>query len=145
MTLLYKGLDIMEWTKDLLDNPKSQGAIDDHIDTINSNFPINLIAIAIPMNTNAQAMAARGSNFVIDPATYSARFMNKIHAVGKNVLFRGTDCAFEGIYSFAKVNHRNGHRYSFFGDNITDNFTAGTRNHGYGRTSATGNLSTNYL
>lgn len=147
MALQYRGIDIMGWTKDTLDNPVGQTQIDAHIDQLTRDYPtLNLIATSIPMNTNAQAMAARGSNFAIEPATYAARFNNKIHANACGGIFRGTDCAFEGIYSFSKASKRNGSKYSFFGDPITDSFSSvALRNHGYSLTSSSGNIATNYL
>lgn len=144
--LTYRSLDIMAWTKDYLDNPFSQANIDTHVAQIASDFPtLTHIGIAIPQNTNAEALAERGSNFAIEPATYAARFTSAIHANGLNVLWRGTDSFFEGIYSFSKDDYRNGNRYTYFGTNVTDDFASGVRTHGYGKTSADGNLSTNYL
>lgn len=144
--LTIRSIDTMSWTKDYLDNPFSQANIDTHIAQVASDFPtLTHISIAIPMNTNAEALAERGSNFAIEPATYAARFTSAIHTNGLNVIWRGTDSFFEGIYDFSKDDYRNGNRYTYFGTNITDDFAAGVRNHGYGRTSADDNLSTNYL
>lgn len=147
MALEFPGIDTMAWSKDLLDNPKSAASITAHMNALCRDFPaMGYIGTSIPMNTNVQAVAARGTNFAIEPATYAARFLDAIHANGRKVIFRGTDCAFEGIYSFSKGSLRNGNRYTFFGDSITDNFSSSsTRTHGYGATSAAGNLSTNYL
>jgi hypothetical protein len=147
MSLIYRSIDIMKQTKDSLDNPISSAFSNNEIDSICRDYPtVNLISIAIPMNTNAQALAVRGSNFGIEPATYAAQFMNRIHTNNRCVLFRGTDCAFEGIYNFPKVNYRNGSKYTYYGEDITDNFSSGfTRNHGYSLTSAAGNLSSQYL
>src|SRR3990167_9500165 len=143
----FLGVDIMSLTKDLLDNPASQTQTDALINSIASDFStITHIGISIPMNTNAEALAERGSNFSIEPATYAAQFTDKIHAVGKKVLWRGTDCFFEGIYNFTKVGKRNGNRFTYLVTDITDNFSSTeVRNHGYGLSSSAGNLSSNYL
>jgi hypothetical protein len=107
--LEYRSIDMMQLSKDLLDSPASSTHTDNHIEALCRDYPtLTHIGISVPMNTNAQAMAARGSNFGIEPATYAAQFIDKIHAMGKKVLFRGTDCAFEGIYSFAKTDKVNG-------------------------------------
>lgn len=147
MALQYRGIDIMGWTKDYLDNPFSEASITAHISALVRDFPsITHIAVAIPMNTNAEALSARGSNFGIDPATYATRFVSQIHAQGKKVIWRGTDCYFEGIYSFSKASLSNGNRFNVLGDDVTDTFdSSNTRNHGYGLTSAGGNLSSHYL
>lgn len=147
MALQYSGIDIMSLTKDLLDNPAGQTQIDNLIDAIVRDYPsISHIGVSIPMNYNSEATIARGSHFAIDPPTYAARFTDKIHNSGKSVLWRGTDCYYEGLYSFSKATKRNGNRYTFYGENITDDFSStASRSHGYGKTSAAGNLSTNYL
>lgn len=147
MAIQFLGVSIMNETKDRLDNPVTQTQIDNLIDAIARDFPtINIIDVTVPMNTNAEALSARGSSFAIEPATYAARFNTKIHAVGKKVYWRATDSYFEGIYSFPKQSRRNGTRYDFFGDNIVDDFSSSsTRTHGYGETSAAGNLSSHYL
>jgi len=144
MSLQYRGIDIMGWTKDTLDSPIGQTQIDAHIDGLVRDYPtLNFIGISIPMNTNAEALAERGSNFGIEPATYAARFCNKIHAEGLNIIWRGTDCFFEGIYNFDKENKRNGNKFTYFAEDITDDFSStSTRNHGYSLTSTAGNLST---
>jgi hypothetical protein len=148
--LNYRCLDLMAWTKDLLDNPLAQSQIDAHIYTqMKRDLPpplLTQLGVTVPMNTNAQAFAARGSNFAIEPGVYAKRFFDSIHGAGYGAIFRGTDCAFEGIYSFEKTTHRNGNRFTFFGDPIIDSFSStATRNHGYDKQSAAGNLSTNYL
>ena len=146
MASIYKfsGLSIMSRIKDLLDNPDTQARIDNYLEAIARDYPnANMIDVTVPMNTQAEALAARGSQFAIDPAVYASRFNNKIHALGKSVYWRATDCYFEGIYSFSKPSRRNGNRYTFFGTPIYDNFT-GIRDHGYGLTSASGNVTTNW-
>lgn len=103
MALTYICVDMMDMSKDYLDNPFSQTAIDNKVDAIIRDFPeVTHIGLAIPMNTNAEAVTARGYAFAIEPADYAARFCTKIHAEGLGVLWRGTDCYFEGIYGFAK-------------------------------------------
>lgn len=144
----YIGLDIMNDTKDKLDNPKPDVYINALIDFIAAQFPtLTHIGISVPMNTNAEAIAERaGNDFAIQPATYAQKFVDRIHQNGLKVLWRGTDCYFEGIYDFPKLSIRNGNRYTFFGDPITDNFSSSLeRDHGYDHVSAAGNLSTNYL
>lgn len=129
-------------TKDYLDNPVSSTRTNALIDLLDSSFPtLNYVGIAIPMNTNAQALAARGSNFAVDPATYAQQFMDRIHSDGLGVLFRGTDSAFEGLYSFSKLSLDNGNRFDFFGDPITDNFSSSVaRSLGYNISVAAGQL-----
>lgn len=137
----------MSLTKDLLDNPASQTQIDALTSAIKRDMPsINIIDITVPMNTNAEAISARGNPFAIDPATYAARFTTSVHNSGKSVYWRATDCYFEGIYNFPKTNFRNGNKFTFFGDTVTDNFSSSlTRNHGYSLTSPAGNLTNHYL
>jgi len=100
--LTYRGIDTMAWTKDLLDNPVGQSQIDALMSSIKRDFNPTHVGIAVPMNTNAEALAERGSNFAIQPATYAQRFTDSIHNLGMKVLHRGTDCYFEGIYNFPK-------------------------------------------
>lgn len=137
----------MSQTKDLLDNPDPQAKINAYIDALVSQYPnANIIDVTVPHNTNAEALAERGSNFAIEPGAYEKRFTDRIKFHGKLPYIRSTNCFFEGIYSFDKVNFRNGHRYSVFGTPITDDFASGVqRTHGYGKVSAADNLSTNYL
>ena len=100
--LTTKSVDIMADTKDLLDNPRSQAYANALAAAIKRDFNPHLVGISVPMNTSAEALAERGSNFAIEPATYAQRFTDAIHNNGMNVLHRGTDCYFEGIYSFPK-------------------------------------------
>lgn len=131
----------MGLTKDSLDGPVADTAITNHAIALKRDHPtITHIGVETPMNTNAQALAARGSNFTVDPAVYAGKFFAAAHAQGCAVMFRGTDCEFEGLYSFASVDRRNGHRYSFFGDAIDDTFGAGDRSIGYGVTIPAGTL-----
>lgn len=103
MSLIYRGVDIMADTKDLLDNPRSEAYADALIAAIKRDFPVTHVGISVPMNTNAEAIAERsGNDFAIEPATYAKRFTDPIHENGLNVLHRGTDCYFEGIYDFPK-------------------------------------------
>ncbi len=143
MALDYRSIDLMDWSKDRLNNPFSQAQINSLVAGLAADFPtLTHMGVSVPMNTQAQA----NPDFTIDPATYTAMFNTPIHAAGKGVIFRGTDCEFEGLYSsngFSKNTSRvNGNRYSFFGDVVTDNFSSSlTRTHGYGQTSAAGSLS----
>lgn len=152
--LLYRSADMMGWTKDLLDDGTrpSEARVDAHVLFVKeqlftpSGHGKDLVGISVPANTNAQAMTARGSNFGIDPAIYTQRFTDPIHENGLQVLARMTDCEFEGLYSFTKTNHRNGNRFTYLALPITDTFSSSaSRDHGYGLTSASGNLSSNYL
>lgn len=129
MAMQFFGIDIMGFTKDTLDTPVSQTQIDALIDGIVAAYPtITHIGVSVPMNTNAEAFAERGSNFGIDPAVYAARFCSKIHAVGKGVLWRGTDCYFEGIYGFPVSSKLNGHRYTYIVSPLVDNFSGDLSN-----------------
>lgn len=143
--LQYRSIDIMGETKDYLDAPVPSSQTNKLIDKIKLSFPtLNYIGLAVPMNTNAQAMAARGSNFAIDPATYAAQFISRMHTNGLKAIFRGTDSAFEGIYSFDKLSLNNGNRFDFFGDPISDNFSSSvSRSLGYGLVAPAGTLPTN--
>lgn len=143
----YLGVSIMSLTKDLLDNPASTTQTNELIDSIKRDFSsINLIDVTVPMNTNAEAVAARGTPFAIQPATYANQFNSRIHAKGIKVLWRGTTCEFEGLYGFSQGNKNNGNRFSFYGEDITDNFSSSaTRNHGYSLTSPAGSLTAQYL
>lgn len=112
-------------TKDYLDNPVPSTQTNKLIDKIVAGFPtLNYMGLAVPMNTNAQAVAARGTSFAIEPAAYAAQFISRMHTDGLNCIFRGTDSAFEGIYSFPKLSLNNGNRFDFFGDPIIDNFSS---------------------
>ena len=79
MALQFSSISIMGSTKDTLDAPVSATFVNNHVAALAHNFRIGYVDIAIPMNTNAQAFAARGSNFGIDPAAYAQRFMDAIH------------------------------------------------------------------
>jgi hypothetical protein len=116
MPLTYKGIDIMDWTKDRLNNPKSQAAIDAHITAIDTDFPtLTHIGISVPFNTQAQA----DPDFVIDPAVYTERFTTPIHNAGLKVLWRPTHCTFEGIYSSNGFNKNNLQNSVFKSDLVT--------------------------
>lgn len=156
----------MAQTKDLLNNPDSQATIDAYLTALQTQYPTtNIVDVTVPMNTQAEAIADRGGAFAIDPAVYAARFNNKIHALGMNVYWRATDCYFErndnpqgpnkGLYDMPWLTSkaggnggtkRNGNRFTFLGTNINDTFSStSSRDHGYGLTSAAGNLSSNYI
>lgn len=147
--LRFRGIDIMSETKDLLDNPDSDTKINNLIDSIDRDYPrLTHIGVSVPQNTNAEAFAARGSNFAIEPAVYAKKFTDRIHADGLNVLWRGTDCYFEagGLYTFPYQQLINGNRFTYLALPIDDNFSSvAPRNHGYGKISVAGDLSTNYL
>jgi len=147
MALLYRGIDTMGLTKDLMRQADPTTRMDNHLGTIHTDFPtVNLIGISFVNNTQAETATAGVSAFNEEPWTRKNRWMDKIHALGMNVLDRATDCTFEGLYDFSKVDRRNGNRYTYFATPITDNFDSdASRDHGYGLTSAAGNISTNYL
>ena len=147
MALTVRGIDIMGWTKDFLRDNFSQAQIEAHVEALVRDFPaITHIAIAVPMNTQAEATTEAVTAFSSEPAAYAKLFMDAIHAEGKKVIFRGTDCYFEGIYDFPKVGKSNGNRFITTGESITDDFSSSaTRDHGYEMSSAAANTSTNYL
>lgn len=146
-SLAYRGIDIMGLTKDLMRQNITDAQFNSHVEQIKEDFPnLNLIGISIVNNTQAEATAASVSPFYEEPWTRKNRWMDKIHSLGMNILDRATDCFFEGLYDIAKVNKRNGNRYTYFGTPIEDTFSStATRDHGYGRTSAAGNLTSQYL
>jgi Cellulase (glycosyl hydrolase family 5)/Chitobiase/beta-hexosaminidase C-terminal domain len=105
MSLSIMGVSIMDLTKDLLDNPASQAVITGRINCLADAFPqLTHILLEIPMNTNAESVTVRGHPFAIDPAAYAAMFVTPIRARGLGVLWRGTDCYFEGLYGFPQQN-----------------------------------------
>jgi len=128
-TMPYRGIDIMGWTKDTLDNNVSSTQSDDLIESLASYFNLTHIGVSIPMNTNAEALADRGYEFDSEPATYAAQFNDKIHSEGLGVLWRGTDCTFEagGLYNMTySPSKRNGNRYTYKAEDITDRFGSDT-------------------
>lgn len=100
--LAYKGIDIMGWTKDTLRNPVTQEAINAQVEGLARDFDITHIAISVPINTQAETIAEDVAPFSLEPAVYAKMFADAIHGQGLGVLWRQTDCYFEGIYDFPK-------------------------------------------
>lgn len=147
MALTVRGIDIMGWTKDYLRDNFSQAQIEAHVEALARDFPgITHIAIAVPMNTQAEATAEAVTSFASEPSAYAKLFMDAIHNEGKSVIFRGTDCYFEGLYEFPKDGGKaNGNRFITTGETVSDNFSTGVRNHGLEITSSSDSVSDNYL
>lgn len=150
MALNIIGVSIMDLTKDTLragSNQPSQALIDARINALVRDLPqLTHIAIEVPENTNAESIALGLGAFTTEPSVFAARFTTSIHNKGIGVLWRPSNCFFEGLYNFPLSNFRNGNRFTTLGTNITDSFSSTlTRNHGYGLTSAAGNVTTNYI
>lgn len=100
--LNLKGVDIMQWSKDTLDNPKTVTEINNHVAALHRSFNIQYVGLSVPMNTNAESMTERGHNFGIQPYTYAQEFADAIHNNGMNVLWRPADSYLEGLYDFTR-------------------------------------------
>ncbi len=137
----------MDQTKDVLRGTiPSVEKVDNIIGRLDTSFPtLTHVGVAVINNTIADTVTAGVGDFNIEPWDLKARFMDEIHSRGLSVLDRATDAWFEGLYDFGKQVKRNGNRHTYFGTPITDNFDSdASRDHGYGLTSAAGNISTNY-
>lgn len=128
----YLGMDVMSETKDLLDNgtiisagnPARVTAI---VNAIAAQMPtLTHIQLSVPMNTNAEAIAARGSAFKLEPILYAKRWADAVHAAGKKVKWRGTDSRMEGIYNFPRWvggnRYPQGQVYQVLGTPFSDEF-----------------------
>lgn len=95
-------VDMMGWTKDLLDDPNRPDVlqITAEVSSVKTQLNPKYIGTSVIMNDNADAIAARGSPFGIEPAVYNKKFTDAIHAQGMNVLHRCTDAHFEGLYGY---------------------------------------------
>lgn len=99
----YKSIDLMHWSKDYLrGSPFSEAAINALVEGLARDFSVTHLAVATPMNSEAEAIAEGVTPFSINPVVYAKRFTDAIHTQGLNVIFRGTDCYMEGIYDFPK-------------------------------------------
>src|SRR5438552_12105969 len=90
--------DSMKLSKDVVGNPPSQTLITNIVTLVKSSFPqVTHIATSTPINTDSE-FQSHGNNG--SPDNLSIRWIDTIHQGGYNVLLRGTDCGFEGIYNF---------------------------------------------
>lgn len=128
----YLAIDDMANQKDLLDNGTIISAgnparVTALCTAMAAQFPTTThIQLSVPMNTNAEAISARGSAFKMEPALYAKRWADAIHAAGKNVMWRGADCRMEGIYNFPRWvggnRYPQGQAYQVLGTPFSDDF-----------------------
>lgn len=100
MSLNIKSIDVMKLTKDVVASQLSDAQILQVCQTIVNNFHPTHIAIAIPFDSTADLNA---NGVFPSPRTAEAHYQkwcDTIHALGVNVLHRGTWCAIENIYNF---------------------------------------------
>lgn len=91
-------LDNMKLSKDTVNNPPSLALINNITSLVASSFPgATHIATSTPINIDSEFQSHGNSG---SPDTLTVKWIDNIHASGLNVLLRGTDCGFEGIYNF---------------------------------------------
>jgi hypothetical protein len=101
--LTYRVLDTMKWNKDTMRSQPSRATIDQVV-TVIASMNLTHIAVAIPMDGNADYTAAGVSLPSPKTATaFTKDWFDSIHLAGKKVFFRGTSCGMEGIYDFTRL------------------------------------------
>jgi hypothetical protein len=98
--LIYRGVDLMKYTKDTMANQPSDAAIENIVSTVISSINPTHVSISTPLDSTSaypNTPAPRTSE------AFTLKWTNAIHSKGKKVLFRGTFSGIEGIYSFPKL------------------------------------------
>jgi hypothetical protein len=101
--LLYKSIDTMKWNKDHMNSQQTDTVIQTVINLLVKTFNPTHIAIAAPLNTDAQFRAAGTIPSPRTAETYYQKWCDTIHAAGSKVLHRGTLSEIEGIWGFTKA------------------------------------------
>lgn len=96
-TLLYKGVDIMKFTKDTINNQPSEAMIRTIVQNIKKDVHPTHIAISVPMNETIPNSSPLSAWEFVRMICYV------IHSEGLKVLHRGTFCEIEGIWGFTKA------------------------------------------
>lgn len=96
--LRYRSIDIMKFTKDTLRQQPSELAIDRLLDCLKANFNLTHVAVAIPLD--AQADYPQPKPGPASAEEFTKRLCAGIHARGFKVIHRGTWCGIEGLYGF---------------------------------------------
>lgn len=102
--LKYRSIDTMKYQKDYVRNQFNDEYIKRLVKFIANNFNLTHIAIAIPINSDADftnaGVAAPAPN-TLD--YYTEVWADAIHNEGLGILWRGTLCEVEGLYDFTKA------------------------------------------
>jgi hypothetical protein len=99
-SLIYKGVDVMKYTKDTMQGQPSDLAIQNIVSTIVGTINPTHISIATPLD-HTSAYPTPPSPRTAE--AFTKKWTDTIHANGKKVIFRGTWSGIEGIYNFPKL------------------------------------------
>ncbi len=100
-TLVYRGVDVMKYTKDVMRNQQSDAVIANIVDVIVNGIHPTHISISIPLD----ATGDYPSSATPSPRTaeaFTQKWADTIHSRGVKVIWRGTWSGIEGIYDFPK-------------------------------------------
>lgn len=99
--ITIRSIDVMKLSKDNVNNQISPSEIDQIFTIYKTNYPsLTHIAIAVPLNSNDEFKAHGNNPSPLAVEDYEKLWVEKIHANGWGVLFRGTFCDTEGLYNF---------------------------------------------
>jgi len=87
-------------TKDLVNNQPSDAVLSQLVSTIVNGFHPTHISQAIPLDTNAAFVTQGNTPSPRTVVAFTQKVCDTIHNAGVGVLFRGTFCNMENIYSF---------------------------------------------
>ena len=99
--LKIRSLDVMQNTKDTVTNQINKTEVINYLSCIVTNFKPTHVAVSYPFDSNSDFVSYGSTP---RPQTIEQCFKfwcDTIHGLGSNVLFRGTWCAMENIWSCA--------------------------------------------
>jgi hypothetical protein len=102
MALLYKSVDVMKKTKDVMATQLSDAEIANLVACIKTTGATH-IAISCPMDTDAQMRAAGTTPAPRTAEAHIQAWCDAIHAAGLKVIHRGTFSGTEAIWGFSQI------------------------------------------
>lgn len=98
--LLYRSIDVMKNTKDVINAQPNDVFIQRNIAVLADNFNLTHIGISIPMDSNADFIANGNNPNSRTVEAFTQKWADTIRAKSLKVLWRGTFCGIEGLYNF---------------------------------------------